>query len=59
MDSVLRRQELREEIRRILLAAHFDKLDGPVAHALLDPETLYINVSELAEALSGTYPERR
>ena len=50
---------LREEIRGILFAAHFDKLNGPVANSLLDPETLYVNVSELAEALASADPKRR
>ena len=37
MDPILRGQMFREEIRRILLTADLCELDGPVAHALLDP----------------------
>ena len=58
LDAVTRLQMFGEHIRRVVVSTDFDQLNGSVADSLLNPQTLRVNVSQLAQTLPATNAHR-
>ena len=59
LDPVVAAQMLREQVGRVDLPAGFEEFNRTIAGSLLDPQTLRVNVAELAKSLSAADADGR